>query len=57
MKTKSTQELSAVLHILNEAKMYNLEVEIVHSALKLLKNNSDLSITDALWIGRNEWIK
>lgn len=57
MKTKSTQELSAVLHILNEAKKYELEVEIVHSALKLLKNNSDLSITDALWIGRNEWIK
>ena len=57
MKTKSTQELSAVLHILNEAKMYNLEVEIVHSALKLMKGDSDLSIADALWIGRNEWIK
>lgn len=57
MKIKSTQELSAVLHILNEAKKYGLEVEIVHSALKLMKKNNNLSIADVLWIGRNEWIK
>lgn len=57
MRVKSTEELSAVLHILNEAKKYGLEVEIVHTALKLMKQNNELSITDALWIGRKEWIK
>lgn len=57
MKTKSTQELSAVLHILNEAKKYGLEVEIVHSSLKLMKRDNGLSITDALWMARKEWIK
>lgn len=57
MKTKPTQELTAVLHILNEAKKYNLEVEIIHSALKLMKNDNNLSVADALWTGRNEWIK
>ena len=41
----------------NEAKKYGLEVEIVHAALKLMKKNNELSITDALWMGRKEWIK
>jgi len=57
MKTKTTDELSAIMHILNEAKTYELTVEVVHSALKIIKNNNNLSILDAMWLGRNEWIK
>ena len=57
MRTKSTKELSAVNQILNEANMYGLATEVVYSALKLMKENNNLSITDALWVGRNEWIK
>ena len=57
MKVKSTDELSATLHILNEAKKYGLEVEIIHTALKLMKDDNNLSVIDALWNGRKKWIK
>jgi hypothetical protein len=57
MKIKSNKELIFINDIMNEAKIYGLEIEIVWSTLKILKENSNLSIIDALWMGRNEWVK
>jgi hypothetical protein len=57
MKTKENSEILAINDILREAKNYGLETEVIWSTLKFLKENSSLSILDALWMGRNEWVK
>jgi hypothetical protein len=57
MKIKGNAELTFINDILREAKKYGLETEIIWSTLKILKENSNLSIIDALWMGRNEWVK
>lgn len=50
-------ELEAIHSILSEAKEYNLETEVVWSALNSLKNNSTQTIVEAMENGMNEWIK
>jgi len=57
MKTEGGPELIFINDILREAKKYGLETEIIWSSMKILKENNKLSIVDAIWMGRNEWVK
>ncbi len=43
--------------MLQEAKEYNLETEVVWSALETMKCNSKLTVVEAMQSGLNEWIK
>ena len=55
----SLHEMSADLEAVNEALEtahdYNLELEVVWSALRAVKNDPSLSIADAMAMGLNEW--
>ena len=51
------KELEAILSLLSKAKEYNLETEVVWSALNSLKNNPTQTIVEAMENGMNEWIK
>ena len=57
MKEKAIKELSYVDHLLKLAEYHNLEAEIVVSALRAMKEDSLLSIEEAMALGYEEWIK
>lgn len=40
-----------------EAKKYNLESELIYTALKMLKNNSELTISEVINKSLDEWVK
>jgi hypothetical protein len=42
---------------LDEALELNLQVEIIHSSLKYMKQNPDISISEAIYLGYEDWIK
>lgn len=46
------------IHIaLYNAKRFNLEIEVVYEALKHLKQNPSLSISEAITEGYKNWVK
>jgi hypothetical protein len=55
--TDIIDELLVVADLLDEAKKYGLEAEVVYFALKYMKKNSDLSIIEAITYGYDEWVK
>ena len=57
MKEEAIKELSYVDHLLKLAEYHNLEAEIVVSALRAMKEDSLLSIEEAMALGYEEWIK
>lgn len=57
MKEEAIKELSYVDHLLKLAEYHNLESEIVVSALRAMKEDSLLSIEEAMALGYEEWIK
>jgi len=48
-------DLSNVSLTLKKAKEQGLEVEVITSALRILKSNPEMSIKDALVCGLKEW--
>ena len=54
---RSKNQMFRVREVLDEAKEWNMEIEVVTTAMNALKQNSKLSIDEALAIGINEWIK
>ena len=50
-------EIKAIHSILQEAKEYGLEAEVIWSALNSLKNNPTQTPIEAMENGMNEWIK
>jgi hypothetical protein len=52
-----TNEVEFVGDCIRQASEYGLEAEVAHWALKEMKQNPNLSISDAIWIGFNEWVK
>ena len=57
MKEEMIKELSYVDHLLKLAEHHNLEAEIVISALKAMKEDSTLTIEQAIALGYEEWVK
>lgn len=54
---KIIEAMDAVKNGLEIASEYNLEVEVVVFAMKALKENNKLTISEAMSIGIDEWIK
>jgi hypothetical protein len=57
LKQMVMDEIKAIHPILQEAKKYGLETEVIWSALNSLKNNPTQTIVEAMENGMNEWIK
>jgi hypothetical protein len=55
--TDIIDELLVVADLLDEAKTYGLEAEVVYFALKYLKQDPTLSIIQAITYGYDEWVK
>lgn len=51
------EETEFVANCLLEASEFGLEDAVTHWALQEMKQNPNLSISDAIWIGLNEWVK
>ena len=51
------RSLDIVEHILNEARDLGCETEVVTYALKMMKENPKLQISDAIVASINEWVK
>ena len=57
MKEETIKELIYVDHLLKLAEVHNLEAEVVVFALKSMKEDSLLSIEEAMALGYEEWVK
>lgn len=51
------EDLQTIYTILQEAKEYGLETEVILSALQSMKGNPNQSLTEAMHTGMGEWIK
>jgi hypothetical protein len=51
------KELNSVCKILRSAEEHHLSGEVVTFALQAMKDNPKLSVTDAICLGFDEWIK
>lgn len=49
------EEFNYTKEVLQRATEYGLEVEVIYSALRELKTNPKLTISEALIIGLEEW--
>lgn len=56
-QSQTGREMDRINSYLNQSKEYGLEVEVIHAALKAMKENPDLSIVSAMVSGFNEWMK
>ncbi|WP_156039947.1 hypothetical protein [Aureispira sp. CCB-QB1] len=57
MEENLETQMAAVQQALQIAMEYQLEVEVVTWALKAMQENNTITITEALTIGVNEWVK
>ncbi len=57
MEENLETQMAAVQQALQIAMEYQLEVEVVTWALKAMQENNTITITEALAIGVNEWVK
>lgn len=53
----TVEELNTANNILKDAEQNGMQVEVVYYALKFMKEDPKLTITDALMLGHDEWIK
>jgi predicted DNA-binding protein len=51
------RSLDIVEHVLREAEDFKLTAEVVTWALKHMKENPRLDISDAIVLGLDEWVK
>jgi hypothetical protein len=51
------EQMDAVKIAIDGASEYGLEVEVITWALKALKKNPELNISEAVSIGFYEWVK
>lgn len=55
--TESDNDMMAVLDAIEISTEHDTISEVVYTALKNMKENSNLSISEAINIGLNEWVK
>lgn len=53
----NSEDLQAVGISLEIARSHGLETEVVYTALKAMKEDTTLTIAQAITIGENEWVK
>lgn len=51
------RSMDIVEHVLHEAEDFGLTAEVVTWALKYMKENPKLDISDAIILGYEEWVK
>lgn len=54
---KLTIDMRNISNYLKAASNYGLEVEVVTWALMAMKEDSTLSLDDAMYLGFSEWVK
>jgi hypothetical protein len=54
---KIKQELSVIKEALADASENNVTIEVIHSALKYMKQDSKISISEAIYLGYEDWIR
>ena len=52
-----TTDLELTSLLLTQAAEQGLDIEVIISALKAMKNDSSLTVQEAMYIGFFEWIK
>ena len=57
MEESPVHEVNEVYEILQTARKYGLESEVVWSALDSMKSNPDQTIVMAMLDGLNEWVR
>jgi len=57
MQTNNVEQLEYVNEVLEQAKEWGLEAEVVLCALNYMKQTPALSIEDAITFGFEEWVK
>lgn len=50
-------DIDTIEQALHEAQRYHLENEVIVYALKYMKENSKLTIQEAMMLGLREWVK
>ena len=55
--TTQEQELEAIGHLLDVSLEYGLEIEVIYSALKYMKENSHATPVEAFTMGVTAWVK
>jgi len=53
----NAETLDDIFTVLSEARAYGMESEVVWSALGIMKKHPNISISDAMQYGLNEWVK
>ncbi len=53
----SEEDIKNVAEILGNARKFNVETEVVMWALKYMKKDPRLTITEAIILGHDEWVK
>lgn len=51
------RSLAIVEHVLRDARDFKMETEVVTWALKRMKENPKLDISDAIQLGYEEWLQ
>lgn len=46
-----------IAECIDEMHIYNLDYEVIFTALAAMKDNNKLSVNEAFLIGFNEWVK
>lgn len=54
---KIKQEFNIIKEALEDALENNVQVEVIHSALKYMKQDSTISISEAIYLGYEDWIR
>lgn len=57
MEQSPTHEVNEIYKMLQTAKKYGLEAEVIWSALESMKFNPNQSVIIAMLDGLNEWIR
>jgi hypothetical protein len=56
-QSQSKEDFDIIKSCLDQAKVYGLEIEVIHQALQEMKGNPSLLIEQAMVYGLNEWVK
>lgn len=51
------RSMDVVTYVLHEADDYGLTVKVVTSALRIMKENPKMQISDAIVAGLDEWVR
>lgn len=57
MEDQREKDMYSISFALRNSKKYQLEIEVIYTAMKYLQNNTNASIEDAIYNGFEEWIK